>query len=222
MDPKGKNIASGLGTKRSRKGAGTGSSSREPNNLPPKIWRASCLHYGKNWYECQQESKYLGDEYIDEGRLRQEFPNILAKINALGLQYVFMDQGECTLSLVCEFYVNWNTRRVEINKGFIRDSWVRFYIEALDEFLSTLNCDDAELLGGHPVTEDEMDTLAKRYLLMDWAMYMCQIGPAFQEPINDDNATGDDEDGSVEDESDDTGLGDDDTNAGDGFGFIRK
>ncbi|KAH0655820.1 hypothetical protein KY285_030702 [Solanum tuberosum] len=94
MAPKGKNVASGSGNKRSRKGAAVGSSSREPNNLPPqKFGGPAVMHYRKDWYECQQESKYLGDEYVNEGRLRQEFPNILAKINALGLQYIFMDQA---------------------------------------------------------------------------------------------------------------------------------
>ncbi|KAH0682363.1 hypothetical protein KY290_020953 [Solanum tuberosum] len=68
MAHKGKNVASGSGTKRSRKGAVVGSSSREPNNLPPqKFGRQAVMHYGKDWYECQQESKYLGDEYVDEG-----------------------------------------------------------------------------------------------------------------------------------------------------------
>ncbi|KAH0729564.1 hypothetical protein KY290_000694 [Solanum tuberosum] len=73
-------------------------------------------------------------------------------------------------------------------------------------------------IGGRQVTEDEMATLAERYLLMDSAMYMCRMGPAFQEPIDDDDATSDEEDGSVEDESDDTGPRDDDTDTGDGDG----
>ncbi|KAH0652424.1 hypothetical protein KY289_030102 [Solanum tuberosum] len=314
------------------------------------------MHYGKDWYDSQQESKYLGDEYVHEGRLRQEFPNILIYINALGLQYVFMDQGECNLSLVHEFYANWNTRRVEINKRFIKDSWVRFSVDALNEFLGTPNCDTADLLamierppyrdirhtlcganfvarwdrvrntgrhltlhyghfnleariwlkivcsnllpcrhtidvtreivvlvyrlmkglpvnvgaiwkqnmlkfrtnkrtkahdpsqgpvltaidrkarddswmgrmfgmtelqlwiGGRQVTEDEMATLTERYPFMDSAMYMCWMGPAFQEHIDDDDVTANKEDGSAEDESDDIGPGDDDTDAGDGDG----
>ncbi|KAG5572090.1 hypothetical protein H5410_061856 [Solanum commersonii] len=57
-----------------------------------------------------------------------------------------MDQGECNLSLVHEFYANWNTHCVEINKGFIRDSWVRFSVEALNEFLGTPNCNNADFL----------------------------------------------------------------------------
>ncbi|KAH0649990.1 hypothetical protein KY284_029902 [Solanum tuberosum] len=299
MDPKGKNVASGLGTKRSRKGA--------------------------------------------------------------------VPLSECNLNLVREFYANRNTRRVEINKGFIRDSWVRFSGAALNEFLGTPNCDTADFLamierplyrdirhtlcgvnfvvrwdrvrntrchltlhyshfnleariwlkivcsnllpckhttdvtreivvlvyrlmkglpvnvaailkqnmlkfrtnkrwrlcygsiitrtkahdpsqrpvltvidrqarddswmgrmfgmtelqlwiGGRQVTEDEILTLTKRYPLMDSAMYMCWMGPAFQEPIDNDDATADKEDGSAKDESDDIGPGDDDTDAGDGHG----
>ncbi|KAH0757461.1 hypothetical protein KY290_020954 [Solanum tuberosum] len=73
-------------------------------------------------------------------------------------------------------------------------------------------------IGGRPVTEDEMETLAERYPLTDSAMHMCRMGPAFQEPIDDNAATADEEDGSEEDELDDTSLGDDDTDAGDGDG----
>ncbi|KAH0730166.1 hypothetical protein KY289_001354 [Solanum tuberosum] len=104
------------------------------------------MHYGEDWYECQQESKYLGDEYVDEGRLRQEFPHIHAQVHALGLQYVFVNQSEFNLSLVREFYANWNTHRVELNQGLIRDSRVRFPVEALNEFLGTPNCDNSEFL----------------------------------------------------------------------------
>ncbi|KAH0679870.1 hypothetical protein KY284_020955 [Solanum tuberosum] len=71
MDPKGKNVASGSGTKRSRKGAAARSSSRETTNFPSqKFGEQAVMHYGKDWYECQQESKYLGDECVIEGRLR--------------------------------------------------------------------------------------------------------------------------------------------------------
>ncbi|KAG5572091.1 hypothetical protein H5410_061857 [Solanum commersonii] len=71
-------------------------------------------------------------------------------------------------------------------------------------------------IGGRSVTENEMETLAERYHLTDSAMYMCWMGLAFQEPIDDDDATADEEYGSKEDELDDTGLRDDDTDAGDG------
>ncbi|KAG5585418.1 hypothetical protein H5410_045852 [Solanum commersonii] len=71
-------------------------------------------------------------------------------------------------------------------------------------------------IGGHSVTEDEMATLAEHYPLTDSAMYMCWMGPTFQEPIDDDDTIADEEYGSNEDESHDVGPGDDDTDAGDG------
>lgn len=105
------------------------------------------MHYGKDWYECQQESKYLHDNYyVDEGRLRKEFPHNPSQINALGLLYVFMDQGRCNLSLVREFYMNWNTHRFEVYKGFVRDSWVRSSVEALNDFFGTPICENAQFL----------------------------------------------------------------------------
>ena len=57
-----------------------------------------------------------------------------------------MNQGECNLSLVREFYANWNTRRVEINSGYVRKSGVHFYVEALNEMFGTPNCDHAEFM----------------------------------------------------------------------------
>ncbi|KAH0757914.1 hypothetical protein KY290_021407 [Solanum tuberosum] len=73
-------------------------------------------------------------------------------------------------------------------------------------------------IGSRPVTKDEMATLAERYTLTDSAMYMCRMGPAFQEPLDDDDSTADEKDGSNEDASDDVGPGDDDTDVGDGDG----
>ncbi|KAH0636624.1 hypothetical protein KY289_036539 [Solanum tuberosum] len=52
------------------------------------------------------------------------------------------------------------------------------------------------LISGRPVTEDEMETLAESYPLTNSTMYMCQMGLAFQEHIDDDDTTSDKEDGS--------------------------
>uniref|UniRef100_M1DNN6 Uncharacterized protein n=1 Tax=Solanum tuberosum TaxID=4113 RepID=M1DNN6_SOLTU len=68
-------------------------------------------------------------------------------------------------------------------------------------------------IGGYPVAENKMGTLAKHCPLKNSTMYMCQMGPAFQEPIDDDDDTADEEDDSKENESDDVGPGEDDTNA---------
>lgn len=140
MANKGKSDVSSSRTKMSRKEVVVGSSSREPTNLrPQKFGKQAVMHYGKVWYAHQQESKNLGNEYVDEERLHLEFPHIHAKINALGLQYFLVNQGEYNFSLVCEFYTNQNTHHVEINRGFNRDSGVRFSIEALNNFLGTPN-----------------------------------------------------------------------------------
>lgn len=136
MSSKVNSFFSGSGTKRSRNGAAFANSSCETTNIPPqKFDEQSLMYYRKDWYRFQQESKYLDDEYIDKRRFWQQLPNIHAQINALGLQYVFMNQGECNLNLVREFYANWNVYCVDINNGFIRDSLVRFSVEALNDFV---------------------------------------------------------------------------------------
>lgn len=56
---------------------------------------------------------------------------------------MFLNQGLCNSSLGHKFYANRNTHHIEINKSFIRDSWVRFSLEALNYFLGTPNCDNA-------------------------------------------------------------------------------
>jgi len=93
--------------------------------------------------------------------LLQEFPDIHPQVLALGLQYVFVNQGENNLSLVHEFYVNWNTHRVELNRGLIRDSRVRFTVKALNEFLGRPNCDNFEFLAmiKRPLYRDIRHTL---------------------------------------------------------------
>ncbi|KAH0764860.1 hypothetical protein KY285_000731 [Solanum tuberosum] len=49
-------------------------------------------------------------------------------------------------------------------------------------------------IGGLLVTKDEMATLAECYPLKDSALCMCRMDPAFQEPIDDDDSTTDEED----------------------------
>ncbi|KAH0658002.1 hypothetical protein KY289_026750 [Solanum tuberosum] len=61
-------------------------------------------------------------------------------------------------------------------------------------------------IGGHPITEAEMETLAYHYPLTDSAAFLCRIGPAFQEPLDDDEATADE---GMDDDEDDDGVNDD-------------
>ena len=64
-------------------------------------------------------------------------------------------------------------------------------------------------IGGRPVTKEEMDTLVDP--LTDSVMHMCRMGPAFQEPINDDDT--DEDDGLAEDKFEAIDTGDDASNA---------
>uniref|UniRef100_M1DZ68 Uncharacterized protein n=1 Tax=Solanum tuberosum TaxID=4113 RepID=M1DZ68_SOLTU len=66
MAPKGKNVDGGAGSKRSRKGDVFGSSSSQTPSQ--KFGKQAVEQYGKEWFECQKEAKYLGDEYVNEAQ----------------------------------------------------------------------------------------------------------------------------------------------------------
>ncbi|KAH0689616.1 hypothetical protein KY289_016974 [Solanum tuberosum] len=46
-------------------------------------------------------------------------------------------------------------------------------------------------IGGRPVTDAEMETMAERYPLSESAAFLCKTGPAFVEPLDDDEPTAD-------------------------------
>ncbi|KAH0717888.1 hypothetical protein KY285_013919 [Solanum tuberosum] len=64
-------------------------------------------------------------------------------------------------------------------------------------------------IGGRPVTNEEMETLADCYPLIESADFMCMSGPAFLEPLDNDEATTDE----VMDEEDDVDAVNDEANA---------
>ncbi|KAH0763513.1 hypothetical protein KY290_019586 [Solanum tuberosum] len=55
-------------------------------------------------------------------------------------------------------------------------------------------------IGGRPVTDAEMETMAERYPLTESASFLCRTGPAFLEPLDDNEAT---VDKAMDDEEDD-------------------
>ncbi|KAH0655825.1 hypothetical protein KY285_030707 [Solanum tuberosum] len=78
MAPKAKNVA---GSKRSRKGEAFGSfSGREPVQ---KFGKKAVKRYGWEWFECQRESKYMCDEFVNEVRLQSPFPDIYQIVHEL-------------------------------------------------------------------------------------------------------------------------------------------
>uniref|UniRef100_M1DBA7 Uncharacterized protein n=1 Tax=Solanum tuberosum TaxID=4113 RepID=M1DBA7_SOLTU len=143
MAPKAKNMA---GSKRSRKGEASGSSSSKEQ--VQKFGKKAVERYGWEWFDCQREAKYMGDEFVNEDELEV---------------------------LDCSFFA---------------------------EFCSTLDRTDvmarmfgmAELqlrIGGRPVTDAEMETMAEHYPLTESATFLCRTSPAFFEPLDDDEATAD-------------------------------
>ncbi|KAH0661209.1 hypothetical protein KY284_026140 [Solanum tuberosum] len=46
-------------------------------------------------------------------------------------------------------------------------------------------------IGGRPITDEEMETLADRYILTETAVFLCRSGPSFMKPLDDDEATTD-------------------------------
>ncbi|KAG5600002.1 hypothetical protein H5410_031372 [Solanum commersonii] len=67
MAPKVRNVEGGAGFKRSRKGDTAGSSSSR--TLFQKFGKQAVEQYGKEWFKCQKEAKYLGDEFVNEESL---------------------------------------------------------------------------------------------------------------------------------------------------------
>ncbi|KAH0669774.1 hypothetical protein KY285_023929 [Solanum tuberosum] len=63
-------------------------------------------------------------------------------------------------------------------------------------------------IGGRPVTDADMEIMAEHYPLSESAAFLCKTGPAFLEPLDDDEATADE---ATDDEEDD--VVDEETNA---------
>ncbi|KAG5629970.1 hypothetical protein H5410_001687 [Solanum commersonii] len=156
------------------------------------------------------ESKCMGNKYVDEGQLLEDFPHIHAQVRALGLHYIFMDR-------VCRLVDVTRNKAYDQSQGKVltanRQAWD-------DSLMGRMfGIDMLQLrIGGRLVTKNKMATLAEHYPLTDSVIYMCQMGPAFQEPIDGDDSTADEEDGLEKDESDDVQHGDDDIDLGVGDG----
>uniref|UniRef100_M1DNY0 Uncharacterized protein n=1 Tax=Solanum tuberosum TaxID=4113 RepID=M1DNY0_SOLTU len=68
-------------------------------------------------------------------------------------------------------------------------------------------------IGGRSVTDEEIETLVDRYLLIESAAFLCRSGLAFLEPLDDDEATADE----AMDEEDDADVINEEANALMGF-----
>ncbi|MCD7471542.1 hypothetical protein HAX54_012035, partial [Datura stramonium] len=72
--------------------------------------------HGLTWFNTQKEAKYAPENCIDEGCLALKFPVIRDKIHELGADYIFNEPERCNLTLVREFYTNWETSFEESTK----------------------------------------------------------------------------------------------------------
>ncbi|KAG5581212.1 hypothetical protein H5410_051839 [Solanum commersonii] len=138
MAPKTKNV---VGSKRNRKGETFGSSSaQEPVQ---KFGKKAVQRYGWEWFSCQQEAKYMGEEFMNEVRLQSQFPAIYHTVIQLGLRFIFHNPGDCNLTLVREFYANWLTE-TKYKIVPVRGKDVKFSARILNELLGTPNYDPDE------------------------------------------------------------------------------
>ncbi|KAH0661654.1 hypothetical protein KY284_026585 [Solanum tuberosum] len=154
MAPKAKNMA---GSKQSRKREAFGSKNWEQVQ---KFGKKAMERYGWEWFECDREPKYMGDEYVHEVRLLSQFPVIYRTVLELGLRFIFDHPGDCNLSLVREFNANWLTE-TKYKIFPIRSKDVKFNATILNEFLGTSNCDsdDFNTLKDKPPYRDIQHTL---------------------------------------------------------------
>ncbi|MCE2055168.1 hypothetical protein HAX54_042091, partial [Datura stramonium] len=74
---------------------------------------------------------------VDKDRLALEFPAIQEKIRELGAGYVFNEPERCNLTLVREFYANWDASFEKSTKVNIRGQVVRFMAMRFNAFLET-------------------------------------------------------------------------------------
>ncbi|KAH0669688.1 hypothetical protein KY289_024181 [Solanum tuberosum] len=194
MAPKAKNMVGGAGYKRSQKGGASGSSSsREPFQK-----------FGKKVVErVFLPAKHLTDVMRDwvvlVYMLMKGMPVKFLRIEGIKEEELDMNITRAP---------NLTGNMVDVTPTKVLDtSHVPILLaqerKAQDDSVMAHMFGMAELqlrIGGRPITDNEMETLAKRYPLTESAAYFCRIGPAFQKPFDDDETTTDKE---MDDEEDD-------------------
>ncbi|KAG5581039.1 hypothetical protein H5410_051666 [Solanum commersonii] len=167
MAPKAKNV---VGSKRSRKGEPSRSQNQEP------VWKfgkKAVERYGWEWFDCQRESKYMGDEYIHEG----------IEEDAVDLTIAFH------LDLMGKLVDVTQTKSVDTSHGTVLSAQDR---QARDDSVMARMFGMAELqlrMEGRRVTDEGMENLADRYPLTESAASLYKTGSTFLELLDNDKAT---------------------------------
>ncbi|KAH0644669.1 hypothetical protein KY284_032553 [Solanum tuberosum] len=217
MAPKAKNVA---GSKQNRKGETFGSSSAlEPVQ---KFGKKVVKRYGWEWFACQQDAKYMGDEFVNEGMpinvgaiLRQ---NLMKFQNNLRWRFCYgglitrflRAEGieEEAVDMTVAYHPDLTGKLVDVTRTKALDMSHGHFLSAqerqarVDSVMARMfGMPELQLrIGGHHVTDAEMETMAECYPLTESATFLCRTGPAFLEPLDDDEATADE---AMDDEEDD-------------------
>ncbi|MCE2055653.1 hypothetical protein HAX54_043098, partial [Datura stramonium] len=116
----------------------TNSSSSAPKIGPARKFGAKGVEpHGLTCFNTQKEEKYASENKTDEGHLALKFPAIRKKIGELGASYIFNELERCNLTLVREFYTNWDTLFENSTKVKIIGQVVQFIAKRFNAFLET-------------------------------------------------------------------------------------
>ncbi|MCD9641703.1 hypothetical protein HAX54_028091, partial [Datura stramonium] len=123
--------------KRTRKGKTGAGVLRLPKPAPRgNLEQKTVETHGLTWFNTQKEVKYAPKNWIDEGHLALEFLAIRDKIRELGAGYIFNEPERCNLTLLREFYANWDSLFEESTKINI-EVVVQFKAKRFNAFLET-------------------------------------------------------------------------------------
>ncbi|MCD9641061.1 hypothetical protein HAX54_026878 [Datura stramonium] len=201
----------------------------EDVGLPQKPLRRFGLRWvtkqeGKKWFKKHKESKYSHELFIDRKSLASEFPHIVNKLDTLGIGFVFNDLGECNLNMVREFLANWDPKERYDPKGIgmikTKDPEgihgpvlsISEWHERFNNMLSHLYGMQMLQLRMNGVTEEHLQQLNMDYRLSEHSRALCRVRHGFYEPLNDDDATDEeqarvDSDLESDDDEDDSEIG---------------
>ncbi|KAG5632614.1 hypothetical protein H5410_004331 [Solanum commersonii] len=191
-------MGGGAGSKCSRKGDVVGSFiSRVPFQ---KFVKQVVEQYGKKWFKCQKEAKYLDDAFVNESPrlggtgVKKQVEVLLCGLITRFLWAEGIEEEELDMVvarspyLICNMVDITHTKALDMSHGPILSAQER---QARDDSWMAHMFGMAELklrIGGCPVTDDEMENLVERYPLME------------SEPFDDDEAFADE---AMDEEDDD-------------------
>ncbi|KAH0650921.1 hypothetical protein KY290_031767 [Solanum tuberosum] len=192
MAPKAKNVE---GSKQSRKGEAFGSSSgREPVQ---KFGKKVVERYGWEWFKCQREVKYMGDEFVNKGMpinvgaiLRQsmmKFRNNMRWRFCYGglITHFLRREGieEETVDITVAYHPNLTGKLVDVTR------------------IGTRHVPWTYLVCSREASRDD-SFMARMFGIAELQLWIGGVrsGPTFLEPLDDDEATTDE---AMDDEEDD-------------------